>query len=201
MKNPAILAFLVFALAAQVDAQNSPPTAGGGLAVWTQNPNCGMIYDANYALSFCAPEGWVLDNSVLSKSGIRAAFYPAKSTWEVARGSGTVMYINILDKGPDETLASMMEAEVKNAKENRKSVVVKEGDSIKAGAETASVLLFAPAVSNRFEAIACFDLPKAVIIFVATSKNEEWLKGDYKAFLQLVKSYKFLGSNVTIEKK
>jgi hypothetical protein len=56
-----------------------------------------------------------------------------------------------------------------------------------------------PGAYDRYEAVAYIDEPKVLVLFVISSKDKHVFKKDYSSFEQLVRSFKFLGSSVTIE--
>lgn len=161
-----------------------------------------MLYGKAHVLTFCAPSGWVLDNSIWNDQGIYAVFYPNGSTFESAKDSATIMYINVVERKDEKaTLARMMADDAAEVEHNAPAAVVKPGKSIRAGDGEAAVQLFAPGAFGRYEAAAYFDSPKVLIMFIMSSKNQAVFQNDYPAFTKLVQSYKFLSSNVEIEKQ
>lgn len=192
-------AILVPLLVSPLHAQNAP--AGGGKSVDSKDANCGMLYGKGHFLTFCAPKGWVLDNGIWNDQGIYAVFYPVGSNFESAKDSGTIMYINVVGKDDGSTLAGMMTNDAEDVKRRASSAIVKTADPIPAGDTKGLVQLFAPGAFDRYEGVAYFDSPKVIIMFVISSKDPKIFKSDYSAFTELVKSYKFLGSDVTIQKK
>jgi hypothetical protein len=202
MKNLIKLTLLLTILVAQLGAQKNAPAPNEKHGKSKDNGKCGIMYGKSHWFSFCAPDGWTLDNEVGKEMGIFAILYPDGSSWELARQSGTFMYVNTSAKKDDnDTVARFMASDADNVKQNVQSAVVKKGEPIKIGSLTAQVLLFAPGGFNRYEAVAYIDSPKVIITFVITSKNEELFKRDYPAFVQLVQSYQFMSSNVTIQYK
>ena len=161
-----------------------------------------MMYGKLHWFFFCEPDGWTLDNSVGKQMGIFAILYPNGSSWESARLSGTFMYVNTSSKKDDnDTVVRFMASDAENVKANEKSAVVKKGEPIEIGSLTAQVQLYAPGGYNRFEAVAYIDSPKVFVMFVMSSINEDVFKRDYPAFVRLVKTYEFMGTDVTIQDK
>lgn len=196
--------------AAQLGAQNtapaptSAPAAREGGSKSVDNPKCGMIYGESHAFMVCAPDGWILDNSIGNQDGIFAVFYPDGSSWYSAKESGTVMYVNTYGKPDDQyTVAKAIEFDAEDTIKSEKSpvVVVKKGEPIKLDDLFVPVQLFAPGGFNRYEAVAYIDSPKIIITIAMTSKNEDAFKRDYPLFVQLVQSYKFLTTDVVIQHK
>jgi hypothetical protein len=192
------LAFALLLLSAASFASGGQTPSGGGKA---PNGNCGLLYGENHSLLFCAPSGWTLDNGIMNDQGIYAAFYPEGSSWQAAKQAGTVMYINVVGKPADATVEKMMADDADEAKQATPSTVTKAGEPIKAAAASAAVLLFAPGAFNRYEAVAYIGEEKVLVMFVISSKDQDTFKKDYPVFVQLVQSYKFLGSAVTVEPK
>jgi antitoxin (DNA-binding transcriptional repressor) of toxin-antitoxin stability system len=199
MKFLRVSSLLLLTIAMQIGAQQKPPQPGGGKD--TKNGNCGILYGDKHVLTFCAPDGWVLDNRIMNDQGIYAAFYPHGSNWNDAKESGTIMYINVVLREANSTVESMMDADAKEAKQSAPQTVVKEGDPIKIGDHSVPVLRFVPGDFDRYVAVAYIGEEKVLVMFVISSKNEEIFKKDYPGFVKLVQSYIFLGSDVTIEHK
>ena len=192
---------LLLVAALQVGAQQTSPSPKDENGGKGKEGNCGLLYGKNHALTFCASEGWTLDNSIMNDQGIYAVFHPNGSNWEDAKDSGTMMYINVVDKPADSTVAKMMGDDADEAKRTAPATVVKQGEPIKIGDLSAPVLRFAPGAFDRYEAVAYIGEEKVLVMLVISSKNEALFKKDYPAFVQLVQSYKWLSSNVTIEHK
>lgn len=201
MKALSFALALMVCAAVQPRAQTAAPDtqkAGGGK---DPNDNCGLLYGKGHALTFCAADGWTLDNTVMNDQGIYAVFYPNGSNWNDAKESGTVMYINVVGRDAAEPVEKMMEDDADEAKRNAPATVVKQADPIKIGDIAVPVLRFAPGDYDRYEAVAYVGEEKVLVMFVMSSKNNETFKRDYPAFVKLVQSYKFLSSNVTIKHK
>ncbi|MGO8932286.1 MAG: hypothetical protein ACLPLZ_06115 [Terracidiphilus sp.] len=201
MKTLATGTLFLLAVALQAGSQQSSPSSnasGGGKA---PNDNCGLLYGKDHSLTFCAPDGWTLDNSIMNDQGIYAVFYPADSNFQNAKESGTFMYFNVVGKAPDETVAKMMAGDAKQVQHDAPAAVVVQSDPIKVGDASIPVLRFAPGAFDRYEAVAYIGEEKVLIMVVISSKNEDLFKKDYPAFVTLVQSYKWLSSNVTIEHK
>jgi hypothetical protein len=201
MKTLATGTLFLLAVALQAGSQQTSPSSnasGGGKA---PNDNCGLLYGKDHALTFCAPDGWVLDNGIMKDQGIYAVFYPAGSNFQDAKDSGTFMYFNVEGKEPDATVAKMMTDDAKQVQHDAPAAVVVQSDPIKIGAVSVPVLRFAPGAFDRYEAVAYVGEEKVLVMVVISSKNKDLFKKDYAAFVTLVQSYKWLSSNVTIEHK
>ena len=203
MKNLIKGTLLMAILVAQLGAQSAaPPNAKEIHDKSRDDAKCGIMYGKSHWFSFCAPDGWTLDNGVGKKIGLFAILYPNGSSWESARVSGTFMYVNTAAKKEDnDTVAQFMASDTDNVKKNVQSAVVNKGVPIKIGSLNAQVNLFAPGGYNRYEAVAYIDSPKVFITYVISSVNEEAFKRDYPAFVRLVQTHIFFGTEVTIEDK
>jgi hypothetical protein len=192
---------ILLAVVLQASAQQTPPSssaAGGGKG---PNDNCGLLYGKDHALTFCAPGGWVLDNGIMNDQGIYAVFYPTGSNFQDAKDSGSFMYFNVVGKALDSTVAKMMADDAEQVKHDVRAAVVVQADPIKIGEVSVPVLRFAPGAFDRYEAVAYIGEEKVLVMVVISSKNQDLFKRDYPAFVQLVQSYKYLSSNVTIQHK
>ena len=201
MKILSVGTVLILAAALQVSAQQTQPIPkedGGGKS---KEGNCGLLYGKDHSLTFCAPDGWTLDNTIMNDQGVYAVFYPADSNWLDAKESGAFMYINVVTRAADSTVEKMMAGDAKDAKQFEPSAVVVPGEPIKIGDVSVPVQRFAPGGFKRYEAVAYVDQSEVLVMFIISSKEESLFKRNYPAFVKLVQSYKFLSSNVTIEHK
>jgi len=195
--------FLLVVFAASLGAQNpAPPNAKEIHDKSRDDAKCGIMYGKSHWFSFCASDGWTLDNEIGKQMGLFAILYPNGSSWESARVSGTFMYVNTSAKKDDnDTVARFMALDADNVKKNVQSAVVKKGEPIRIGSLNAQVLLYAPGGYNRYEAVAYVDSLKVFIMYVMSSVNEAAFKRDYPAFVRLVQTHIFFGTEVTIEDK
>jgi hypothetical protein len=169
--------------------------------------NCGLIYGDSHAISICAPSGWVLDNSVLNDKGIYAVFYRQELSYETAKAHASIMYINVLMKRDGRNSANELrkidiadteqhEPQTKVAQEAPVTIPANAG----APARVIPVESFSNAYGPSWEAVAYVEDEKTISIVVLTSANESSFNSDHSSFVDLLHSYKFLGSNVTIKK-
>lgn len=192
-----ILVLLAAALPAV--AQQPPPQEGAGRSTNPEQANCGIVYGEGHSFTICAPKGWTLDNGILNDQGIYAVFYPEGSNWDDAKESGTVMYVNVVGRPKGRAVAKMMADDAKEAKRNAPGTVAKQGTPIVISDVPAPVLRFAPGAFDRYEAVAYIGEEKVLVMIVISSKSDAIFNTDYPAFVQLVQSYKFLSSNVTLQ--
>jgi len=200
MKIPAIASLLlvtVLSIHAQGNVSQSKEKNGGK----KPDDNCGILYGRNHSLTFCAPDGWILDNGIMNDQGIYAVFYPKGSNWDEARKTKSFMYINVVDMSAKDTVAARMDADVKEEQFYDPKRVASHADPIRIGESSAPVLKFKSGESSVYEAVAYIGKSKVLVMIVLTSKNEESFKKDYPFFEQLVKSYTFLTSDVHIQGK
>jgi hypothetical protein len=201
MKILTIGAVILLVAVLQAGAQQTPPSssaAGGGNG---PKDNCGLLYGKDHALTFCAPDGWDLNNGIMNDQGIYAVFYPTGSNFQDAKDSGTFMYFNVVGKAPDSTVTKLMAADAEQVKHDARAAVVVQADPIKVGDVSVPVLRFTPGAFDRYEAVAYIGEEKVLVMVVISSKNQDVFQKNYPAFVLLVQSYKWLSSNVTFQHK
>jgi len=200
MKLLSVAAILLLAGALQAGAQDatstSPKQEGGGKG---KEGNCGLLYGKDHSLTFCPASGWTLDNGIMNDQGIFAVFYPDGSSWERAKKSGTILYINVVARKAEDTAEKLMAGDADEARQSAPATVVVPGEPIKIGDAAAPVQQFAPGAFKRYEAVAYILEEKVLVMFVMSSKDEKIFRKDYPAFVALVQSYKFLSSNVQVQ--
>jgi len=201
MKILATGTLFLLAVALQTGAQQTSPSSNAGGGGKAPNDNCGLLYGKDHSLTFCAPDGWLLDNGIMNDQGIYAVFYPAGSNFQDAKDSGTYMYFNVVGKIPHETVAKMMAGDAEQVQHDAPAAVVVQSDPIKIGDVSVPVLRFTPGAFDRYEAVAYIGQEKVLVMAIISSKNEDLFKKDYPAFVLLVQSYKWLSSNVTFQHK
>ncbi|MGO9323441.1 MAG: hypothetical protein ACLP07_02680 [Terracidiphilus sp.] len=202
MKKTIVGAVLLVFVAAQLSSQSPVPEVKKDSEQPAHRGACGFPYGKGFWFSFCAPNGWIVDNSIARDSGLNAVVYPAASSWDSATQSGTFMYYSTSQKKDESaTVSRLMVTDAAEVKRHDQSAVVKKGEPIQVDGIGVPVQLFAPGGYSRFEAVAYIDSPNVVIMFVMSSKSEDIFKRDYEAFVRLVQSYKFQGTEVTIKDK
>jgi hypothetical protein len=174
-------------------AQDAKKSGSG----FTPDDNCGILHGRNHAYIFCGPVGWILDTGIMNDQGIFAVFYPKGSSWDEARKHETFMYINVVDMDVKDTVKSRMDADVKDEQEHDPKVIVKPAAKIQIRDRAIPVLDFSLGENNGHEAVAYIGESKVLVMMVISSKNEEFFERDYPSFIQLVKSYVFITSEVT----
>jgi len=200
MKIPAIASLLlvtVLSIHAQGNVSQSKEKNGGK----KPDDNCGILYGRNHSLTFCAPDGWILDNGIMNDQGIYAVFYPKGTNWDEARKTKSFMYINVVDMSAKDTVAARMDADIKEEKQYNPKTVASLAEPIHFGDRTVPVLKFKLGESSGNEAVAYIGESKVLVMIIVSSKNEEIFNHDYAFFEQLVKSYTFLTSDVHIQGK
>jgi hypothetical protein len=174
---------------------------GGGNRGTEEQP-CGLVYGKSDAFWVCAPKGWELDNTVLKDQGIFATFYPAGSSWEKARDNGTFMYVNTVGKREGTAnVVDLMKDDWERTTKASPRAQIRELKPIKTPDGEARVQQFEHSAFGRFEAVAYIDAPKTLVMIIITSKDEQSYRRDYPAFKELVQSYKFWTTEVTIHTK
>lgn len=195
-------ALLLMIVTAQLGSQSAVPKVKKDNDQSVHTNECGMPYGKGFWFSFCAPNRWIVDNSIARDVGLNAVIYPAGSSWDSARESGTFMYYNTSQKKDENsTISQLMASDAAEVKRHEQSAIVKKGKPIQVGGISVPVQLFAPGGFNRFEAVAYIDSPNVIILFIMSSKNEDIFNRDYDSFVRLVQSYKFQGTDVVIKDK
>lgn len=190
------------AFTAQIGSQTTVPKVKMDSDQRVHRDACGMPYGKGFWFSFCAPKEWIVDNSIARDQGINAVVYPAASSWDSARQSGTFMYYSTSQKkGESSDVSQMMATDAAEVMHRVQSAVVKKGEPIQVGGISVPVQLFAPGGFDRFEAVAYIDSPNVIIMFVMSSNGEDTFKRDYESFVRLVQSYKFQGTEVIFKGK
>lgn len=197
MKIALFILLTSLAVYAQNNALDSKQTGEGK----KPDDNCGILYGRNHSLTFCAPDGWVLDNGIMNDKGIFAVFYPKKSNWEEARKFKTFMYFNVVDMAEKDSVKSKMDSDVKDETQNDPETTVKQAAQIQIGNRSIPVLDFSLGGNSGHEAVAYIGESKVLVMIVISSANDELFKQDYPSFVKLVKSYQFLTSDVEIQHK
>lgn len=168
-----------------------------------------MIYGKDHFLSVCAPKGWILDNQNpdMAKNGVFATFYRTGITFQEALARHSIMYVNVVLKGDGEQNASgLMKGDAERTKRDSPNLVIERAKPIiiPAGKDTPAVQVPVQSFLNdyhgAYESVAYIENDKTIAMVVITSASDELLNQDYPDFVKLVESYRFFGSNVTIER-
>jgi hypothetical protein len=180
------------------------PTAQKQLTMPPDDPrgNCGLIYGKGHSFWVCAPTGWILDNQVLAKDGVYAAFYPHSSTFDEAMHSATVMYVNTMTKSiaSQATVGDAMKTDSDGTAKRMPGVTIEKRPDLKTKDSIAQVQSFVPHGGGRYEAVAYIDSPNVIVMCILTSAIQEAFDRDYPEFEKLVGSYEYFTNNVDIKK-
>jgi len=157
---------MLLSAALQVSAQQSAPSTTDTKNAKEAKGDCGLPYGKDHSLTFCPPDGRNLDTGIMNDQGIYAVFYPNGSSWNDAKESGTIMYINVVARAPGSTVADRMDRDAADAKHSSPATVVKQGEPIKSGDHSVPVLRFAPGAFARYEAVAYLGEEKVLVLFI-----------------------------------
>ena len=169
---------------------------------------CGMIYGKDHFLSVCAPAGWVLDNDnpEMAKNGVFATFYRTEFTFREAMAQHTIMYVNVVPKGKGEQSASeMMRSDAARTKQESPNLVIEQAKPILVPTDKNTPAIQVPVqrflndYHGAYEAVAYVENDKTIAMIVISSVSNDLLNRDYADFVRLVQSYRFIGSDVTIQ--
>lgn len=160
--------------------------------------NSGILYGENYSYALTAPKDWVLDSESGASKGLAAVFYPKDSTW----GDSPVwMYTStsFKDIKNQDTLQKMIDVDVTNYRDNRKTQKIIDAPSIttKDKKTKAIVKCFLGDINGNYEACAYIDEPTVVVFIVITSPNKKGFEANLSAFNDLVSSYFYMTNHVS----
>ena len=142
-----------------------------------EDGGAGILYGDDHAFIVDAPEGWVLDNTSGVSQGLHAVFYPKGESWEKAVA---VMYVNTAKREKSETVFMLIEGDTARFRQNNPDVrVEKERPITTSKGKEVEVRYFTSDQWGNKEAVAYIE--------------EETIFGE------LVKNYRFLTTEVTIE--
>ncbi len=158
--------------------------------------NSGLIYGKDHLFALSAPTGWVLDNSSGVSQGLHAVFYPRGGSWE---HSPSVMYANTASKKVkgNETLEKLITFDVSRYKQNYVSLKIVNAPDIQLTDHKSAVVKYF--YYSNSEAVAYIDEENIVVLIVLSSTSQPEFEKSLTPFSQLVKSYRFLTSEVHIE--
>ncbi len=162
-------------------------------------PNTGIVYGKDHAFSLTAPDDWVLDNNAGRSMGLHAVFYREESSWKNATA---VMYANTAHKSVEgnETLKNLIKTDISRFKKNSPGIKIIDAGEVKADGKRAVVRKFTGDKWGNYEAVAYIDESKVIVMLVITSRSKKDFQDFYPSFIELIKSYKFLTSDVIIKK-
>lgn len=157
----------------------------------------GIVYGEDFAYAIQAPPGWILDNAAANAQGMYAAFYEEGRTWRTA---DTIMYANAACKQPgQQTVDELIAYDVSQFQARAPGLKVTRARDLPTSERTASVRHFEGDEHGNFEAVAYIDEPKAMIMLVLSSRSKSGFEKAYPSFEKLVRSYRFLTTDVRIE--
>ena len=155
----------------------------------------GIVYGRDHAFTLDAPDGWVLDNASGKPQGLPVVFYRQGATW---RTTDVVMYANTSAKQEGaRTVEELVAYDVAQFRAKSARVKVTELPDI----GTARVRRFEGDQYGNHEAVAYIDAGKVIVMLVLSSRTRQSFDDAYPSFEQLVHSYRFLTSNVEIQRQ
>lgn len=158
----------------------------------------GIIYCTEHSFSLAAPRGWVLDDVSGKSQGLPAVLYPKGTNW----GDATVvMYANTARKSVEgqQTIEELMDYDQGEFQKRAPTLRVTELPAMPTSDSKVRVLKFSGDEHGNTEAIAYIDGPKAMVMLVMSARNSSDFNDTMPAFRKLVKSYRFLTSDVRAE--
>jgi len=159
----------------------------------------GVIYGSDHAFVVTAPSGWVLDNESGVGQGLWAVFYPVGSSWN---DSNVVMYINTASKADNPTLEGLIAYNIEQKRNESPGIHIVPGEPLAMEDGTkVTVYQFSGDQWGNHESVAYIEAPTIWVIVVLTSRDELAYKDALPAFSSLVKTYKFLTTEVDIKRE
>lgn len=151
----------------------------------------GIVYGKELGVVVSAPDGWIFDAESGVDQGLSAVMYPTGSTWADAV---SVMYVNVSQLKPGETLADFIEGDVASFKEKSATLEVKTAEpvSLEGGAK-AEVRLYSGDAWNNYEAVAYASQGNSVAIFVLSCRTAEAFAKSVPAFRHMVAGSSLVG--------
>jgi hypothetical protein len=132
-------------------------------------------------------------------------FYRPELGYEQAKAHASIMYVNVVMKRAGQNSADeVRKADIADTKLHAPQASVAQDPPITVAvppdpSRVIPVESFANAYGGSWEAVAYVEDEKTISLVVLTSANQAAFKADYSAFAELLHSYKFLGSKVTIK--
>lgn len=151
----------------------------------------GFLYGSDHLVTFKAPEGWVLDNSVLRDSGIHAAFYAKGETFESAPA---FMYV-VMGPARKQGLEGIAQEAAKffKSKGAELKVLTEERNTPIIAKPHASISYVQ--ISKRataYEKVIYIPEGPLLLKIVCTSQSKDALLASEPQFVQLAQSYRLL---------
>jgi hypothetical protein len=160
----------------------------------------GMLFGADHAFSFTAPNGWVLDNQSGVQQGLHMVFYPAGQTWE---GSPVMAYGMSVAKNSE---LRSIEDQVKRTIEDFQSdgsnnYRAESKDDIQLpGGKIVKVYWFSGDQWGNYEAAGYIEEKDTINFIVYNSRNKVDFENNLSSFKAILMTYKNLYVPKNIEK-
>ena len=155
------------------------------------------MYGKDHALFVTAPEGWVLDNSSGVSQGLYAVLYPKGGNWDK---SLTIMYVNSASKKiqDNESTENLISFDSLNFLNNFKDGEIKSLPDLKS--EYGKEIKILSFTYSNYELVAYINEPKKIALIIMTSRDKSDFEENINVFYELVKSYRFMTSDVKFNK-
>lgn len=152
--------------------------------------NAAIIYSDHGGFMISVPKGWVLDRTTGARMGTCCVLYPQGSSWDQA---ASVIYPNIAEKQPGQSLADLMSNDVSGFRERFPKMNVADARDLPAGdSQLAKVRFFYGVNQDSYELVAYVDEPQVVALLVLSSRSKEAMGEALPAFRQVLKSYIYM---------
>jgi len=156
-----------------------------------QNGGAAIVYSEGGAFIIDAPNGWTVDREVGKKHGVCCVYYPKGSSFE---NSETVMYPNIITKGPGQsTLDEFMASDLADFRDHSPNMTYENGADIHLkNRRVAKLRIFHNVNQGSSEAVAYIDEEKIIALFVVSSKTRKGLNSSIPTLRSILQSYGYM---------
>ena len=160
----------------------------------------GLLFGADHAFNFTAPNGWVLDNQSGIRQGLHMVFYPTGQTWE---SSPVIAYgMSVAKDSALRSIADQVRRTVEDFRSNGSKEYIAEAkeDAPLHDGKTAKVYFFRGDQWGNYEAAGYIEEKATINFLVYNSRNKSDFEKGLPAFKSILTSYKNAYEQKNIEK-
>ena len=156
----------------------------------------GMVFGTGHLFTVEAPRGWMIQGKGEGSNGLATVFFPMGSTFAEA---SAVLYVNTAAREKGQRLVDFIARDVEGMRKDSPGVKVEKGRAIEtADKKRAEVRTFTGDKWGNRESIAFLAEDAIFVTIVLTARTAESYKAALPAFADLVRSYKFVTKDVTV---
>jgi hypothetical protein len=162
-------------------------------SVHKPNDNAGILSGPGYAFILAAPDGWVLDDVSGRKEGLPAVFYKRGDSWSRAK---VVMYANPIRKSTDDTVASVIAADVRRFRKDNPGIAVEDASpALVAGGRRLPVKVFRGTRAGDTDVVAYAD-ESGCVVMIVLSGTADGVRAARVSYDALLLTYTFITTDV-----